>query len=169
MLKIEDTVTYIHLYEGDKTIKKRTDKYYYWYKSRTIQKTHGDYDGKLLDGEFKSFYANKNLKEKGAFSKGLKTGKWISWNTNGEYVAVYQWKRGYKNGQFREYDEKGQIIKCGSYKDDLLNGSVVEYTPDGKNRSVKYDKGEIVIPVENKKQQSKKEDPKNEKETAPTQ
>jgi antitoxin component YwqK of YwqJK toxin-antitoxin module len=146
MMKDKDTIIYIHLYSGDKKIKRQPDKYYYWYKSRTIQITHGDYDGRLLDGDFTSFYDNKNLKVKGTFSAGLKTSKWINWYPNGEYSSIYQWKKGEKNGKFCEYNEKGELLRSGVYKNDLLNGALLEYSSDGKCQIRQYRNGEIVQP-----------------------
>src|ERR1041385_2738163 len=40
---------------------------YYWYSDNDIKATDGGFDGKLLHGEYKSFYLDKNLKEQGNF------------------------------------------------------------------------------------------------------
>ena len=44
----------------------------------TILVTQGGYNGRLLNGDFRVFYPNKNLKENGNYQFGLKEGTWIS-------------------------------------------------------------------------------------------
>ncbi len=61
----------------EKSIPSSADKEYYWYKSNSIMSTKGGYDGKLLHGQYSSFYLNSNLKEKGKYHMGLiKLEKW---------------------------------------------------------------------------------------------
>src|SRR6218665_1209092 len=56
---------------------------YYWYYSNRIMHTQGGCEGKLLNGQFTSFYISNSLKEKGTFKQGLRNGEWICWFDNG--------------------------------------------------------------------------------------
>jgi antitoxin component YwqK of YwqJK toxin-antitoxin module len=156
MLRRADTVIYAYLYEQSKKVKPDLEKYYYWYKSQELKTTHGSYDGRLLDGEYTEYYPNKQLKTKGSFRKGIKSGRWINWNEQGEYQYLCQWKNGRRNGPFREYDEAGKLLRCGNYKDDVLDGCLTEYTADGKPQQKQYRHG---APLPEKK----KEEPKDPK------
>jgi hypothetical protein len=70
------------------------DKLYYWFRQDTILATRGGYGGRLLDGEYKVLYPNKNLRELGHFSYGLKVGEWKTWFPNGELKSITHWKNG---------------------------------------------------------------------------
>lgn len=80
----------------------------------------------MLDGEYIEFYPNKSLKVKGGFSKGQKSGTWITWDDKVEYISSYEWRKGQRNGSFREYNN-GTLVRQGHYKDDELNGEVLIY------------------------------------------
>src|SRR5687768_1768458 len=61
-----------------KKIAAKEELTYSWHAHNKIMETKGGYDGKLLDGDYTAFYLSNAIKEKGAFNKGLKNGKWIS-------------------------------------------------------------------------------------------
>ena len=67
----------------DPNIRTKNDRWYHWYHPHDLHITAGDYSGRLLDGEYKSFFPKGDLKEKGEFKKGLKSGQWKSWYENG--------------------------------------------------------------------------------------
>lgn len=104
--------------------KVRESDYYYWFKADTILVTRNGFDGKLLHGEYKSFYPNKNLKESGLFEYGLKQGEWKNWYSNGELQSVCRWRAGKKEGEFREFTQNGQKLRAGQYKSDNLTGYI---------------------------------------------
>lgn len=68
--------------------------FYYWYSSNQIHCTQGGFSGRLLNGGYSEFYLTRNLKEQGAFYKGLKNGAWKSWNEEGRLMKTSRWKRG---------------------------------------------------------------------------
>ncbi len=68
--------------------------WYWWYSAGTIHATEGGYEGKLLNGKYQEFYANKNLQEEGFFKKGLKDGCWKTWNFEGTLTETTFWKKG---------------------------------------------------------------------------
>lgn len=98
------------------------DRTYYWFSGHEIKTTQGNYSGKLLNGSYADFYTNKNLKESGWFSKGLKYGLWKKWNELGSLIEETNWSEGLKNGSYHRYNEQGSLIETGKYKNDLLSG-----------------------------------------------
>ena len=95
----------VHITQADKTIVAEISPLdadvvpkkvltYYWYTASTIQTTQGGFSGKLLNGIYNEYYLNKNLKEQGNFSKGLKDGTWKSWNEDGTLNQAIEWRNG---------------------------------------------------------------------------
>jgi antitoxin component YwqK of YwqJK toxin-antitoxin module len=72
----------------------KSDRFYYWYNDNSIHSSQGGFSGKLLNGLYEAYYLNHNLKEKGAFKKGLKNGIWKSWKEDGTLSQVANWKNG---------------------------------------------------------------------------
>jgi len=71
-------------------------KKYYWYNGDSILITKGGISGRVLDGLYTEYFPNKNLREKGEFVGGLKSGTWRYWNDEGELLATEKWKKGQK-------------------------------------------------------------------------
>ncbi|MDB5133279.1 MAG: hypothetical protein JWR02_3028 [Mucilaginibacter sp.] len=106
--KLPDSgVNKIRINESDKTIvagitrfdgglRLKPDRFYYWYSSNAIHSTQGGFSGQLLNGQYSEYYLNKNLKEQGAFKKGLKSGVWESWNEDGTLSRISAWEKGRK-------------------------------------------------------------------------
>lgn len=118
---------------------------YYWYVPNQIMETKGGYSGRLLHGNYTSFYDNKNLKEKGRFSGGLKSGKWMKWYDNGKIMEIVNWKSSRKNGKYKLYNEMGEVVLEANFSNDKLNGKTVSYHA-GKILSVKnYKNGDEII------------------------
>jgi hypothetical protein len=96
------------------------DRLYFWYSANTIHSTQGGFSGRLLNGTYKSYYPNKNLKEAGVFKEGLKDGIWKTWNENGNLVRQYTWKKGLRSGKYFLCNEQGYIRESGTYKNNVL-------------------------------------------------
>lgn len=86
---------------------------YHWYASGNIIKNQGNYSGKVLHGDFKSFHSNKILAEKGQYYHGLKKGIWLLWDRDGILISSQVWKNGFENGEYFLYDSKGNIREQG--------------------------------------------------------
>jgi hypothetical protein len=117
---------------GNKEVEAEEEKVYYWYKADKVRTSRGGFGGKVLHGDYTSFYIDQNLKEKGKFVKGLKVGTWKAWYPNGELKEIMHWKKGQRNGSFITYRSDHTIYKTGKYKDDKLKGKVKEYDEAGK-------------------------------------
>lgn len=76
--------------------KKKTvnTKSYYWFKAGSIYKTQGDYSGNLLHGPFIQYYKEGQLKEKGAYTNGLKNGIWRYFTNTGQLRLYEEWDKG---------------------------------------------------------------------------
>ncbi|WP_426672084.1 toxin-antitoxin system YwqK family antitoxin [Mucilaginibacter sp. McL0603] len=88
----ETVVAEIVPISGEPTVKPKL--FYYWYSANAIHSSQGGFSGKLLNGQYTTYYPDKNLKEQGSFKKGLKDGIWKSWNTDGTLATMITWKRG---------------------------------------------------------------------------
>ncbi|RBL91715.1 toxin-antitoxin system YwqK family antitoxin [Chitinophaga flava] len=143
-IRRNDTVYTFYTYNRSKKIVPKRDKYYYWYKTQQIIYTHGGYSGQVLDGDYTEFYPNKNLKAKGSFKKGLKTGIWHSWNPNGEFIQITTWKSGEKNGESFEYDSTGHLTSKSMYSNGQLHGPSTTYSSKGVEKTIIYKNGQLV-------------------------
>ena len=101
-------------------------KKYYWFSSNQIKVTQGGYSGKLLDGNYSDYYLNNNLKEKGRFDMGLKTGEWNYWTDKGILLSKVNYRDGILSGQFFKYDTAGNLAEQGSYKNGLVDGKFIK-------------------------------------------
>jgi antitoxin component YwqK of YwqJK toxin-antitoxin module len=138
--------------EKDEKRKKNHDetKYYFWYKSQKVMCTQGGSSGTLLNGEFESFYDNKQLSKNGTFKKGLKDGEWKYWREDGSLIRTENWKKGTKYGKETVFDDKGQVVVKINYlrksfsrktADSLV---VSNYAGTKKTISIFDEKGEII-------------------------
>lgn len=119
---------------------------YYWYSSNKIVETKGGFDGKLLHGQYSSFYLNNQLMEKGMYDKGIKQGKWRAWFDTGVLKEISNWKNGSMNGEYKKYNDKGQLVLSATYKNGKYEGVVTRYE-DGKIIAQKNYKAGMEIPM----------------------
>lgn len=118
---------------------------YFWYSSNKIIQTKGDYDGKLIDGPYTSFYLSNSLKEKGDFKKGLKDGKWISWYENGKINEITNWSKGRRSGEYKKFDSNELLSVTAYYKNDKLNGIQTIYNNGVIDTKIKYKQGKEIV------------------------
>lgn len=144
-----------------KNIKVNNDLTYMWYASQKIMETKGGFEGKLIHGNYTSFYLNNQLKEQGTIRYGLRNKKWKYWYPDGKLREVINWKNGLKNGEYLLYNDYGQLMAKGNFKNDKLHKNFYTYGPDGKViEKKKYKSGnEVIEPpktVKTKKEKEKK-------------
>lgn len=124
---------------------------YYWYSSNKILLTKGGYDGKLLSGNYSSYYLSNSLKEKGVFSNGLKDKQWRAWYENGNLKEICDWNDGLKDGRNKKFSAAGNLISETSYSKGLLHGNEIIYEGDKVVSKKKYKHGVEVLPKVSKK------------------
>lgn len=145
----------------NKKIKANTNLTYHWYSSNKIQETMGGYDGKMLHGQYASFYLNGNLKEKGDFKMGLKNGDWTSWYENGKIKDVTSWRKGLKEHNSYSYNTEGELVSKVSYRNNKQNGMVYNYKNDVIFEKKKYKNGVEIIEKEKTKEIKEPKDNNN--------
>lgn len=133
------------VYEN-KSIRVDENLSYFWYSSNKIMETKGGYDGRMLDGNYTSYYLNDNLHEKGQFSNGLKNGQWTLWYENGKIKEISHWKHGLKDGLFKKFDVRGNLQQVANMKHGKLHGAVLQYNADTIQRKQKYVHGVEKLP-----------------------
>jgi hypothetical protein len=116
----------------NREVKPQEDKVYYWFKADKVRTSRGGYGGKVLHGDYTVFYIDQNLKEKGRFSRGLKTGTWKSWYPNGELKEIVQWSGGQRHGVYKSYRSDHTMYRSGEYEEGQLLGKMKEYDEKGK-------------------------------------
>jgi hypothetical protein len=89
-------------------IKPDNAKIYYWYLPDQINSNQGSYAGYPLHGAYYVYDRHDHLIGQGAFFKGLKTGIWKKWDTDGKLLEQTKWNKGhlYKVPDFRHPDKK---------------------------------------------------------------
>jgi hypothetical protein len=171
-LNSKDSVVRFQVLTDSKKVKYVPALTYWWYKSNTILKTTGGADGKLLNGEYVSFYPDNNLKEKGKFLKGVKDELWITWFPNGKIQEQIIWKKGLMHGQRIVFDKDGNKISTENYKNGVLLNAKKKVTKKikenkpkekdtkqketGKNKEVGTNKPKTESKTEKKPAASKK-------------
>lgn len=128
------------------------DRVYYWYFSNKIHSTQGSFEGKLLHGDFSSFYRDGNLRTKGKFKNGLQEGKWTEWYNNGLTQNRYCCERGQRQGNYFHYGEDGYLLYKAHYTKNKLNGKYIEYNHGVKISKQKFHRGSLVVKQHSKKQ-----------------
>jgi hypothetical protein len=145
-------VVYAEVLQSGEKIKPQEELFYYWYSANDIKKNRGDYEGKLLHGRYTSYYyPDKNLREKGVFQYGLKTGIWKGWHANGEIHEITRWKHGQKRGRFRVFDQEGRLIRTGKYTRDQLHGKVKIYHSGDSTETQKFRYGKRILKKQRKR------------------
>jgi hypothetical protein len=152
-MKIPDTRT-VHIQRGDTlevaSILLRKDKNfvpkrnitYHWFAFNAIHKNQGAFSGYLLHDYYKVFDSENRLIEKGLFSYGIKTGKWLKWNGAGQVECESNWKNGYLDG-ITNYYKNGKLIRSEQYKKGELHGPVTDYHGSEK-KTTSYKNGVLV-------------------------
>lgn len=125
-----------------KAPKAKPQRLYHWYASQKVHNTQGGYSGKLLDGDYSSYYPNKQLARQGKYRKGLADGNWKEWRENQRLAKIEKWKNGYLSGKASLYDERGNLTESGTKKDGEWHGKVYTFvTADSSYQWIYYDHG----------------------------
>jgi antitoxin component YwqK of YwqJK toxin-antitoxin module len=95
-----------------------------------IQAEYTLLNGKL-NGSFKSYYNNGQLKIVGYYVNGLKNGLFKEYDENGILNSEYTMTKDEFNGPIKIYYTDGILKKSGNYLNGLENGIFIEYDPYG--------------------------------------
>ena len=122
---------------SNKKIRPKSGHIYLWYTSNKILETEEGFDGRIVDGQFKVFYINDQLKEQGTVKNGLRAGRWIYWYSNGRVNEKIRWKKGQKWGEYKLFNNDGELIASGHFKKNRLHGRFVTYDKFGRKIEIK--------------------------------
>ncbi len=154
----DDYTVKTQMLSHNKDIKINNERTYMWYSSQKIMETKGGFEGKLIHGQYTSFYLNNQLREQGTVNYGLKDKEWKYWYPDGQLREIITWKNGVKNGTYCLYNDYGQLMAKSTFKNDKLNGKFYTYAPNGIVTDKKrYKDGNEIF------QKEKTEKPKKEK------
>jgi hypothetical protein len=131
-------------------VKAKTGRMYYWYVNNDIKKTDGSFDGRLLHGEYKSFFRDMNLKEQGNFKYGLKEGEWKTWYSDGKMREIAIYNNGKEQGIQELYDAEGNIVSKTNYKNGVRHGKMIVYEKNKIDTVIIYRNGEPQLPAKSK-------------------
>ena len=93
-------------------IRPKIENTYYWYENGRINSSQGAYSGKLLHGNYREYdRSTKQLLVSGEMRKGLKEGKWLSWNESAQLQLVASYKRGKLKLKSDSTDTSGLFYK----------------------------------------------------------
>jgi hypothetical protein len=129
-----------------KKVKAKMGRMYYWYANNDIKNTDGSFDGKLLHGEYKSFFRDMGLKEQGNFNYGLKEGEWKTWFNDGKIHERINYEKGKAEGIEELYNEQGEIVSRSHFKNGVRNGKTIIYRKGKSDSLVLYKNGEVQFP-----------------------
>jgi hypothetical protein len=130
---------------GPAKIRPRTGFVYHWYSDNDIKETDGGFDGRLLHGEYKSFYLDKNLREQGTFRHGLKEDEWKTWFPGGRLHELAYYKKGKLHGNYERYDENGNLEERSVYKNGVKHGRSISYRNGKEDTTIIYRHGRTKI------------------------
>lgn len=116
-----ETIIEARLIDKDENMKSKMEGNYFWYGKGRIYNTQGACFGKLLHGQYTVYHKEtKNLVESGEFDHGLKTGKWLNWDTGGKLKEMMMYRNGFLDGLCFHFDSLGQVKDTLRYKKGIL-------------------------------------------------
>jgi hypothetical protein len=119
--------------------------WYYWYLNNAVHFSEGGYSGKLLNGQYTSFYKNMNLRSSGVFRYGLMDKEWKTWYENGVLKSTEHWKKGVKHGTCIYFSEDNKSRTVKEYRRGILNGKQKLYCNDSLVDVQKFRNGKEII------------------------
>ncbi len=76
----------------------------------------------------KKLDTKNNVIEEGFVKNGLKTGEWVTYQKDKNYVStITPYLNGKLNGTFFEFDKRGYLVSQAGFYNDELDGRVIKY------------------------------------------
>lgn len=120
-------------------------KNYHWHNKGQININKGGYSGELLHGEYLVFDKQKRMITQGTFEYGLLDGKWKYWYQNGNLKSVQTYQNGILHGEQMIYDNEGTLVTYNNFKDGKL--VIEEEKIFGKEKKENPDQVPDTIPA----------------------
>lgn len=141
-----DSSVHAHVVNTASACKPQMGRRYYWYNMNTIISSEGGFSGRLLHGNYTSYFHNHNLKSQGNFENGLKHGIWINWFVNGRVKERTRYSHGLVDGHRELYDSTGHLSTRMYYRNGQRAGKTKIFRQDGTDSTIRYKNGVEVIP-----------------------
>ena len=84
-----------------------------------------------IEGPWKLFYVNGNVKEEGEYKEGLREGTWQFYDKQGILIQKGNYRKGKPDGLWRWFHEDGSSRREESYTRGREDGESVEYDTEG--------------------------------------
>ena len=110
-----------------------------------VKRASGSYVNGFKNGDWKYYYENGSLEQKGKFIKGKIHGKWKWYYENGNLLRDEEFIKGKENGVITEYSDSGKVVMKGIYLNGLKEGKWLYYSGDVKEEG-EYQEGKKLGP-----------------------
>ena len=85
-----------------------------------------------IEGPWKLYYPNGNIKEEGEYKEGQRDGNWQFYDQSGKLIQKGNFRKGKPDGLWRWFHDYGTIRREESYTRGREDGESVEYDKEGK-------------------------------------
>lgn len=102
----------------------------YWFHKQKLHVSEGSFEGKPLDGTYTSFYIDGQLKEKGKFRCGMRTGEWKRWWPNGRISHRTPYSKGDIEGKQLLFSDDSKLLSKRSFRNGLRHGRSIDYSSE---------------------------------------
>jgi len=121
VLHQDDITVQLQLQRAGMLVLPEMEHTYYWYDKGRVNGSQAAYSGKVLHGLYREYdRAHKRLLVSGRFHKGLKQGRWLSWNATGRLKQAEIYRNGELNGPVVKYDSLGRPANTLNYRNGIL-------------------------------------------------
>jgi antitoxin component YwqK of YwqJK toxin-antitoxin module len=121
---------------------------YYEGKDSTFRKSEIHYKAGKLDGSYKLFYENGQLKSEEKFIADQVDGESLMYYENGQMAIQQKFKSGKPDGEWREWHDNGQERKVEKYVNGKREGEQKQYFKEGNVKSIAVFKADKMISLE---------------------
>ncbi len=125
-------------------------EYITWYegKDSTFKKAIIHYKAGRLDGSYKLFYENGQLKSEEMYVQDKVDGESLMYYENGQMAIQQRYKNGFPDGEWREFHDNGQERKFEKYVNGKKEGEHKQYFKEGQVKSIAMFKQDKLISLE---------------------
>ena len=78
-----------------------------------------DFVNGVLDGVYRTWFANGTAETAGAFRQGRPHGRWVEWHASGALACQAEYTDGVPSGIWKRWNAAGRLIERTCYRDGL--------------------------------------------------
>lgn len=102
-----------------------------FYSETGKMRVSANYKNGVLEGEFKEYYENKNIRLVGSYKESLQDGEWKFYLEKGNLQSIVNYKDGELNGLKEDYYENGNLWTRQEFKNNIQDGVYELYYENG--------------------------------------